>query len=877
MSKCRVVFRVLTCVCCWLASSAWVPAEANECLCRYCAPRPTGLVQPAANGRQYTPDRVVEVRHLAIDVTPDFARRRIRAAATLTFAPIAKPVESIRLHAHELSIKKVTGSVAIADYHLVADGLEITLKEPLPPGREASVTIDYEAEPKEGLYFRTPELGYRAEDTHLWTQGEPHMARFWFPSFDYPNQRFTTEVTCRVSPEMTAISNGRLIRDAIDKQSGLRVVHWKQEKPHANYLVALVAGKFAALEENYGKVKLRFLTPPSQAEHARHSFAGTADMMAFFEKETGVPYPWAKYDQVAVEDFMWGGMENTTLTILNDRTLFTPDSENIKSSQYLVAHELAHQWFGDFVTCQDWSHLWLNEGFAVYYSHLYEEHKHGKDAMLYALYNDFRGLVKNGETRPIVYVNYKDAIDQFDGRAYAKGGWVLHMIRTQLGEDLYRRAIGEYLKRHGLRSVATSNLQSALEDVTGASWQQFFDQWVYHAGVPQLKVTQDWDAKTGLARVSVDQTQPVNDKVLLFRLPVKLRFRTAKGIIERRVEISGKHHDFFVPLPAKPERVRFDADFGVLADIQFDLPKEMLFAQLEDQSDVVGRLLAIEALKSKDDADTVARLKKVLQDDPFYGVRIEAAKALREIKTEAARQALADSLRQTDARVRLRVVEDLGAFFHPEVGRALAAVLETEKNPEIRGVAIRSLSKYPGEATTKRLRVELDSQSYRNSLASAAIETIRQLDDPAWIGPLQTTLARREAEFPTGSFAASLDVLAYIARNEESRDAVREFLAGYTLHPKRQLRAAALTALGTLRDTKAIPLVASFDGEDKRDPVTHAAADALVKLREANKVPVELSELRGIVTELKQSNDQLRKELDELQGKLEALGEKAKK
>src|SRR5262249_27381128 len=199
---------------------------------------------------------------------------------------------------------------------------------------------------------------------------------------------------------------------------------------------------------------------------------------------------------------------------------------------------------------------------------------------------------------------FNDAIDQFDGRAYAKGGWVLHMLRTQLGAPLYRRGIGEYLKRNALRSVATQNLQDALEDVSGISLQQFFDQWVYHAGIPQLKVTQHWDPKTQLAQVTVKQIQPTDDKVLLFRFPVKLRFRTAKSVVERQVEVSGKQHDFYVPLPAKPDIVRFDADLGVLADVAFDLPKSMLYAQLEDRDDVVGRLLAIEALKSSDDAET---------------------------------------------------------------------------------------------------------------------------------------------------------------------------------------------------------------------------------------------------------------------------------
>ena len=849
----------------------------TECFCRHCAARPAGRVKASANGRHYTPDRVVDVLHVAIDVTPDFRRRTIAATTTLSFVPIARPVDSIRLHAYDLDVRKVSGSVAVADYQLCDHGIEVTFKEPIPAGQKASITIEYKTEPKDGLYFRTPEMGYRAEDVHLWTQGEPHLARHWFPSFDYPNERFTSEMTCRVPPEMTVVSNGRLVSEKVDKKTGLKAVRWHQELPHVNYLIALVAGKFHKVEGQHRDIQLRFFTPTSQIENAENSFRDTADIMGFFEKETGLPYPWAKYDQVVVDDFMWGGMENTTITILNDRTLFSDETENLRSSQYLVAHELAHQWFGDYVTCKDWSHLWLNEGFAVYYSHLYEGHKNGRNAFLYSVYNDRRGLVNNkDERRPIVYKAFDTAWEQFDSRAYAKGGWVLHMLRTQMGEDLYRRGIQEYLKRNALRSVVTQDLQDALEEVSGLSLQHFFDQWVYHARHPELTVTQSWDAKTELAKVTVQQTQKTDDQVLLFRFPVKLRFQTEKGIVERVVEVTRKQEDFYVPLPAKPNIVRFDADLGVLAAVIFEKPKTMLYAQLTDRNDVVGRLLAVEALKAKDDGETVEKLRTALNEDPFYGVRVNASQALRAIKTDAARNALLGSLNQSDARVRQQVVSDLGAFFHPDARLRIASVLEGEKNPEIRAAAIRSFGKYQDEETYKRIVTLLDSNSYRNSLASAAIDTIRQLDDPAYIAPLHMMLSKREAEFPSDSFGSALDTLAYIARHQDDRDSVREFVAGYVLHPKQSLRIAAIGALGTLRDPKATSIVASFDAGPEGNRIKSAATDALKKLREAEKLPVELGDLRSIVGDLKQSDDKLRKEMDELKKQLEAIAQRNK-
>ena len=220
-------------------------------------------------------------------------------------------------------------------------------------------------------------MGYPATETHLWTQGEPLEARHWFPSFDSPNEKFTADVTCHVPSDMAVLSNGKRISEEKQAGSDLVAVRWLQDKPHVNYLICLVAGYFKKVEDKYRDIPLAFYTTPSEIEQAKYSFEGTKDMMEFFEKEIGVPYPWAKYDQVCVEDFGWGGMENTTLTTLNDQTLHPPEFETLRSSQGLVAHELAHQWFGDFVTCKDWAHVWLNEGFATYYDALYERKRRG--------------------------------------------------------------------------------------------------------------------------------------------------------------------------------------------------------------------------------------------------------------------------------------------------------------------------------------------------------------------------------------------------------------------------------------------------------------------------------------------------------------------
>ena len=694
---------------------------------------------------QYAPIRRVDITHVTIDVTPNFTERTVKGTTTIRFTPIADLLDELPLDAVDLTILAVESEPNIAGYSTTDEKLTLRFSPPILPGEERTVRITYTAEPRVGLYFRTPELGYPAEDIHLFTQGESHEARHWYPNFDYPNERFTSEVICRVPEEMTVLSNGRLVSEQIDPETGLKAVRWLQDKPHVNYLVALVAGMFEKVEEEYNGIPLAFYTVPSKIQYAPNSFAGTADMIAFYEEETGMPYPWDKYYQAAVSDFVAGGMENTSLTILTDRTLFTDASENISSSQDLVAHELAHQWFGDYVTCKDWSHLWLNEGFATYYEALYDGHKNGHDALLYAMRNNANSVLprdNRDDARPIIWRRYENADDQFDYRTYPKAGWVVHMLRDQLGERMFRRVIRTYLERHALDVVVTEDLRSIVEELSGRPFDRFFDQWLYHAGCPELKISYEWQEEDKLAKVTIEQTQKQGDDDEPFYLPTKLRFWIDGWPSDRDIIIDSRHHDFYFSLRAEPDVVRFDPDYTVLAKVEFNKPKKMLYAQLANKLDMIGRLRAIDALEKEDDKQTIAHLKETLNNDAFYAVRRQAAAALSHIHSDEAFTVLMEPTEQSDARVRLSVVELIGDFYRPEGVKRMQEVVENERNPEIVAVALRALGRYRDPDTYQILTHYLRSDSYRNELAEAAIAAIRKLDDPAFITPLMTTLKR---------------------------------------------------------------------------------------------------------------------------------------
>ncbi len=825
---------------------------------------------------RYAPHRNVDILHIKLDVTPDFKLRTVAGTTTITFEPIARALDQLTLDAVNLTIGQVRSSAPIDEYVATAKDLTIAFAPPVAPGTQVRLEIDHQAQPSRGFYFRTPEMGYPASDTHCWTQGESHEARHWFPCFDYPNERSSTEIVCPVPSDMTVLSNGRRLAEQVDPRTGLKMVHWRQDKPHVSYLICLVAGYFEKLEKTYRDVPLAFYTQPSLFEHAANSFADTADIMAFFDEEIGVPFPWDKYYQVTIADFVVSGMENTSLTTLTDRTIFTSATENIRTTRSLDAHEMAHQWFGDYVTCKDWSHIWLNEGFATYYAHLYEGHKFGRDAMLYGLYRDATRevLTKRSNPKPIVWKGYRDADEQFDYRAYPKGSWLLHMLRCQLGEPLYRQCIQEYLERHALGSVVTEDLNQVIEELSGRSFDQFFDQWVYHAGHPELKVSYRWLPAQKLAHVSVEQTHEVSDDVLLFRFPTAVRFIVEGKNVDHAIEISKKKHDFYVPLASRPSMVRFDPGYTVLASVTFEKDDPMLFAELANPEDVIGRLLAAKALSKRKTHESVEHLARALRTDPFFGVRMAASSALAAIGNDEACEALAASVDQDDARVRRRVVDDLGTFYRHRTLELLKEILTTENNPAIQAEAIRALGRFHGDQSSLLIQQYLRSESFRNELADAAIEAIGMQNAPQYRGELREVLSAREQAFTSRGLGAGLATLARISRDQENKDQERQFISGYLNHPKEQIRIAAVRALGTLGDRATMAVLEPLARDDRGDRLAAAAKEALESLQqEAPLVPEELVELRKLASQIKEDNEQLRKDVDELKKQLEAVDE----
>lgn len=844
--------------------------------CEHCAKELLPGIFKLVEGRKYARDRRIDIEHLRLDVTPDFARRSVSGTMTMTFAPIAFPLAELELDAVDLDIASVAATGAdVAEHRLTDEKLVITFSKPIAPGTKAGVTVAFSAQPERGLYFRTPEMGYKEGDTQVWTQGQADLHRFWFPCYDYPNERFTSEVICHAPEGMEVVSNGVLVSKAATTPEGLRTWHWKQNQPHVTYLIALAAGYFHTLEGEADGVPLGMLVPPSHEAQAGPAFADTQRIIEFYNREIGVPFPWDKYFQVYCLDFVAGGMENTSCTFESARILFNEDTEQLRSLHRLDAHETAHQWFGDLVTCRDWSHLWLNEGFASYYTILYEEERSGADGMKYSLWRSAADVLKQADDKPTVWRDYGDPMQQFDFRVYPKGAWILHMLRSQLGPDLYRKCIRTYLERHRNQVVGTDDLHDVVEELSGLSFDQFFDQWLYHGGTPKLKIDYAWEPGTKLAKITVKQTQKLSDRVRLFRLPLPVAFfvKDQKQPLRFTMDVHQGEEAFYFPLPGQPEGVRVDPDYTVLAEIDFKPPGKLLDFQLE--SDVIGRMLAIRQLGEAKDLASLKKLEARLLDDPFFAVRIESAEALgKRAASPEARQVLVAGLQgvDPDARVREAIIKALAAQPHPDAQTALAVFAENEKNPELLAAVIKSWGSRPADqAISARLRTFLASPSFNETLAMAAIRAFRAQDDATAVPAILNKLQAAPLEFRTRDFGEALDALAFLDRESENRDDVRAFLTRHLNSPREELRAAAAKALGSLDDPKALavlePLAAALSDHD--DPVQKSAQDAVTRLQSRLAGPEELKNLWDEVRRLQKESEDATTELEKLRKRME--------
>ncbi len=600
----------------------------------------------------YAPNRPADVKHVKLEITLNFEQETISGTASTTFFTLYDNLKTVTFDAVELQVESVTLDGKALEFSNDDKKLMVTLDREYHYGETFTVDVTYSAKPRTGLHFMKPAPDDPTRPIQAWTFGQPQYHSHWFPCHDFPNDRATTEIIVTVPSQFLTVSNGNLL--SVTDNGATKTHHWRHDVPHAAYLVSLVVGDFAVIEDSYNGHPVTYYVRPDRKDDAHFYFGKTPEMMRFFSDYTGVEYPYDKYDQTVVEIYT-GAMEHTTATTHSFMLLLDERASLDVDLVPVVAHELAHQWFGDLITCRDWPNGWLNEGFATYFEELWEEHDQGSDYFKYTMLNSKNRYLGEDDhyRRPIVYrVYHNDGFELFDGHMYSKGGWVLHMLRHQLGEAAFRRGIHAYIERYRTREVITADLERTLEEVTGHSLAQFFQQWVYQGGYPAFEVNYSWDNEHKMAKLKIKQTQKVDELTPCFVTPVDLAFTiptsddaakdeqptqpTQTRSVPMRVivgEDGQVEQTFYVPLEREPVMVRFDPDGWLLKTLTFDRSTKMMRYQLAHDPDILGRIEAAEALGKESSDESVQALKTALFSDDFWGVRNAAVAALSAIGT----------------------------------------------------------------------------------------------------------------------------------------------------------------------------------------------------------------------------------------------------
>ncbi len=707
---------------------------------------------------QYIPDRNYDTRNITLNLRFDWDKEQAIGTATITFAPLANGVRAVEFDAANMtfnSVKLAAGAPLQFTADVPREKLRVTLDRAYNLSDVVTIVVDYNTNGvnKElgiggfgrGLTFIKPRPDDPKRPRQIWSQGETEYNHLWFPCYDHPNDFTTTEMIATVEKPLMVISNGKLL-ETKDNPDNTRTFHWKMETPHATYLTSIVVGEYVAIEGSYQGIPVISYVYPNEVEEGRVTTARLPEMVKFFSEKTGVKYPYAKYAQTMTRDF-GGGMENITATTQTDNMIHDARFELDQTSDGLQSHELAHQWFGDYVTARSWSDIWLNESFATYFQAMWDEHRLGRDDFLYldvkGNQDAYYGAWGRGQRRPIVTHNFDNPDAVFDTYAYPRGGAVLHMLRNVLGDENWWRAINHYLRKHANQPVSTEQFRIAIEEATGQPMDWFFDQWLYKMGHPVFRVTQAYDPAAKALKLTVRQEQkPDPDaaypQVTFFQTPLDIELGAGDKTSVVRVQLEPKEEQTFtIPFDVQPQLVNFDYNGTLIKELKFEKSTDELLYQVARDADMLGRLWALGQLSArmKDTATAEGDKQRIatafataLTGDSFWGLRQEAATALNSAPGDAARKALLVAVKDKDSRVRARAITALAASRDAALAPVYLQALNDQSYGVIRAAAT-ALGQTKNQQAYDALTKLFETPSWRDSIRVSAMTGLAELGD----------------------------------------------------------------------------------------------------------------------------------------------------
>jgi aminopeptidase N len=715
----------------------------------------TAMAQPATKPneawkKEYraTDTKINALVHTKLEVSFNYEKQHMPGKAWITLMPHFYATDSLRLDAKGMQINKVAlvtsaGMKPLKYVYNDAANLYITLDKTYKAGEKYTVYIDYVAKPNElkvqgsaaitdakGLYFINPTGEDKKKPIQIWTQGETEATSVWCPTIDRPNQKTTNEIIMTVPDKYVTLSNGKLVSQK-KNTNGTRTDHWKMELPHAPYLFFMGVGDYSVTKDTYKGKDVTYYVEPEYGTVARKIFGHTPEMMAFFSRITGVDFPWVKYGQMVARDYVSGAMENTTAT-LHQQSAQQDARELTEGNRWedVIAHELFHQWFGDYVTCESWSNLTVNESFANYSETLWNEYKYGKDAGDAHNLSDMRGYVGSGsEKKDLVRFYYSDKEDMFDAVSYNKGGRILHMLRNYVGDSAFFKSLNLYLNTNKFKAAEAHQLRLAFEEVTGRDLNWFFNQWYFGAGHPKVTIDYDYNDAAKTVSVVVKQTQ---DSTKTFILPIAIDVYEGTQKKRHQVWIKNRIDTFTFGYSQKPDLVNVDGDKVILWEKKEPSKTLAQFLhQYKYAASYLDRYEALDAAAKKQADATAQEILKLGLADKYHGLRSFTIGRLDFKKSgvkEWAEPMLAN-IAEKDAKrtVKADAVEVLGSF-NNEAYKALFTKLTQDSSYTLAGNALEALYEIDSVGALT-IAKQLSTQKPKGKLGAAINSTLIRSGD----------------------------------------------------------------------------------------------------------------------------------------------------
>jgi len=824
----------------------------------------------------YNPDSPGQVKHIFLDLELDIEKEHLKGICTVTLIPIRTGITSLILDAVDLEITSVT--IDQIDQFFSHDGkqLKINLLQPTSDSN-IELVIKYQVyKPQRGIYFIKPNTDYPNKPTQVWTQGEDEDSRFWFPCFDYPGQLASSEIRVRVPKPLIAVSNGDLLKSE-DLGESTRF-HWLQREIHPTYLMTLAVGDFAQIHDNWHNIPISYYVEKGKEEQIHRSMGKTPRMVELYSQKFGYPYPFSKYAQVCVHDFIFGGMENTSTTLLMDRCLLDQRAslDNLRT-ETLVAHELAHQWFGDLVVIKHWSHAWIKEGMATYSEVLWMEAEYGQEEAAYYRLGDIRSYLHEDSSRyrrPIVTNVYREAIELYDRHLYEKGACIYHMIRSILGDELYDKSIADFVRTYAHRTVETVDLLRTIEGSTGYNLQALFDQYVFRGGHPNFEVEYSWDDENNLAKLAVKQTQEE-----LFDLKIPIGF----GYIDHQMKIftlnfTQAEQTFYLPLEQKPDFVSFDVGNHYLKTVTLKYALPELKAQIKYDSDPISRTFAAAALGKIGTMAVLEIFKEALSRESFWGVRLEITKQLGQIQLNAVEDILHFALIDPHPRVRKESLEQLSKFKNIRTFNTFKDYLakgdpsyytEAAIAKNLGSLVSANLLEKQSEVIELLQDVLNNRAGWNEIVRAGAIDGLSELKNNPKAAEIILNYTKAGIAEPLRLAAIRSLGSVSLGQKDTELEMISQQLQSLAKEPFFLIQVSVSNALGQMKTPAAISILESLASQTSDGRVARIAQEAIIRVQSALGSEKGLDQLREKLDKITDENKDLRSRIANLESKLD--------